>query len=113
MELTMDNQENFLKPLLDMMNQRMDGLSAQMTDSAKKIDTNTALTNKVLAQANKTNGRVNGLEQREADAKNVKAAHKYNLSPNVIYLIAVAGVIIVIVVASLLGFGGVVQKLGL
>lgn len=37
----------------------------------KKLDTNTELTQSILIQATKTNGRVNGLEKREEDDKNV------------------------------------------
>lgn len=92
----MSDTENFLKPLLEMMDKRMDSLD-------KKIEENTALTNQTLTQAKYTNGRVTRLEKKVADQQAAKIAKKFSLSPNVIYLIAVGAVVVLIIVATLIG----------
>lgn len=88
-------QESFLRPLLDMMNKRMDVIG-------NKIDANTLTTEKTLTQAQYTNGRVSKLEQKVADMQNSSAAKKVSLSPNVIYLIALGSVILLVIIAVLL-----------
>lgn len=97
MELEMsEQQENFLQPLLDLMNKRMDTIES-------KVDSNTTLTNQVLDQARRTNGRVTKLEKIGADKKNNKTASRFNLNPSIIYLIAIGAVIVLVIVATLIG----------
>jgi hypothetical protein len=95
MEQFMSDQENFLKPLLDLMNKRMDTLE-------NKIDSNTITTDKTLTQAQYTNGRVTKLEKKVADSMNVKVAKKFNLPPNVIYLLALGAVLLLVIIAVIL-----------
>lgn len=91
----MSDNENFLKPLLDLMNQRMDDLN-------KKIDENTAVTNQTLKQAQYTNGRVTKLELKAADEEAKKAAKHFSMPPGALYLIAVGAVVLLSIIAALL-----------
>jgi hypothetical protein len=95
MERIMSDTENFLKPLLDLMNKRMDDLST-------KVDSNTSLTEQTLTQTRYTNGRVTKLEKNMADMQNRKSAHKLNVAPNIVYLVAVGSVVLLIIIATLL-----------
>lgn len=95
MDTAMSEQDSFLQQLLDMMNNRMSKIE-------DKLDANTAVTQQILTQAKYTNGRVTKLEKQQADAQNIKAAKKFNLSPNVIYLLALGAVILLAIVAVLL-----------
>ena len=79
--------DNFLQPLLDMMNRRMDTLE-------QKIDANTTTTNQVLDQAKYTNGRVTKLEQARGK--------RLNITPNVVYLMALGAVILLAIIATVL-----------
>jgi len=93
--MDMAKQNDYLQPLLDLMNKRMDSLE-------DKIDTNTETTNKILDQARYTNGRVT---QAEKDIKVLqgKKGKKLNIPTSILYLIALAAVIALIIVAKLLG----------
>ena len=92
----MAKQNDFLKPLLDVMNDRMDRIE-------DKVDANTTLTQQTLTQAKYTNGRVTKLERQVAAEKAKKTAKKLNLpTPPVLYLIALGAVILLIIVATLL-----------
>lgn len=93
----MDNtmpKDNFLQPLLDLMNKRMDTIE-------QKVDDNTQTTQKVLDEAQYTNGRVTSVEAAVKRLETSKGK-KLDLPPNVIYLIAVGAVILLAVVATLL-----------
>jgi hypothetical protein len=90
----MDNNE-FLKPLLDMMNKRMDGLES-------KIDTNTSTTNQVLAQAQETNGRMLSAEDAIKRLEIVKGSRPFTFSPNLIYMIAAGFVLLLAIIAVML-----------
>ena len=87
----MDNNE-FLKPLLDMMNKRMDGLES-------KIDVNTATTNQVLTQAQETNGRVTSAEQAIKRLEVVKGSKPLVFTPNLVYMIAAGFVLLLAIIA--------------
>lgn len=103
MDTTMSNQNDFLQPLLDLMNKRMDTME-------NKIDANTKTTDEILAQARYTNGRVT---KSEADIKALQTqeGHKLSLPPNVMYLIALGAVLLLVIIASLLhvDLGGIVK----
>lgn len=91
----MTQQSEFLQPLLDMIDRRMDKLEA-------KVDANTVITNKTLVQAQYTNGRVTKLEGFAATKDAAKTAKKFNLPPNVIYILAVAAVLLLAIVFFLM-----------
>lgn len=97
----MADQNEFLKPLLDMMNGRMDRIES-------KIDTNTTLTQQALDEVRDANGRLDGHSgkiknlQNEMSKLQTRGFKKIDLSPNVMYLIAVGAVILLAIVATLL-----------
>lgn len=96
-------ENDFLKELLDTFTQRMDRIEG-------KVDKNTDLTQQALSESRATNGAVGILEGRVKKLE-TKKGEKLDLSPNVIYLIALGGVILLIIVASILGvnLGGLVK----
>lgn len=98
---TLPMKNDFLKPLLDMMNRRMDGLE-------KKIDNNTDLTQKSLDEISATNSTV---AQHDSAIKTLqhalqrterKSGKRIDLNPNVVYLIALGAVILLVIIASIL-----------
>lgn len=91
--LTME-QENFLKPLLDMMNKRMDGLST-------KLDANTAISQQALDEARAARGKIETAESAIRRLER-KRGSKINLPPNVIYLLALGTVLLLAIIAVLL-----------
>ena len=99
----MAENQDFLQPLLDLMNRRMDTME-------KKIDANSETTEKVLEQARYTNGRVTKAEGA-IKALQSQAGRKLNLTPNVMYLIALGAIILLVIIASLLGIdlGGLLK----
>lgn len=86
--------DDFLQPLLDMMDRRMDTLE-------HKIDANTVTTNKTLEQARYTNGRVTKAEANIIELQK-QSGRKLNFNPNIIYLLAIAFVLLLAIVASIL-----------
>ena len=90
----MTKQNDFLKPLLEMMNKRMDTLE-------QKIDSNTQTTQQILEQAKYTNGRVTKTEKAIARLERVRGK-RFELPPNAIYLVALGFVILLIIIARLL-----------
>jgi len=86
MELKMSQQADFLQPLLDMIDRRMNKLE-------EKVDANTVITNKTLVQAKYTNGRVTKLEGLTATKDAAKTAKKFSIPPNAIYVLAVGAVL--------------------
>lgn len=104
MEFTgMSNQEDFLKPLLDLMNRRMDGVE-------KNLQENTKITNQILDQARYTNGRVSKAES-DITALQKQAGRKFNFQPNLMYMIALGSVLLLVIIASLLNIniGGILK----
>lgn len=101
MELVMKNQPDFLQPLLDLMQRNASDQSKRMDSLEAKLDTNTTTTQKILDEAQYTNGRVTA---NEAAIKRLESASgkKLNLPANVIYLIALGAVILLAVIATLL-----------
>ena len=99
--MDMAKQNDYLQPLLDLMNKRMDSLE-------QKIDSNTATTNKILDQAKYTNGRVT---QAEKDIKTLQLVKgkKFTIPTPILYLIALGAVITLVIVAKLVGadLGGI------
>lgn len=92
----MAKQTDFLQPLLEMMNKRMDTLE-------QKIDSNTQTTNQVLQQAKYTNGRVTKAEKAIVRLEKMGGKRvNLNLPPNIIYLLAIGFVILLIIIAKLL-----------
>lgn len=94
-------KNDFLKPLLDLMNRRMDGLE-------KKIDDNSSLTQQALDEVKATNGTV---EAHGHDIKAIqhalskvekKSGRKFDISPSVLYLIALGAVILLMTIATIL-----------
>lgn len=99
----MAEHQDFLQPLLDLMNKRMDTIES-------KVDGNTATTEKVLEQARYTNGRVTKAEG-DIKALQSQAGRKLNLQPSLMYLIALGAVMLLVIIASLLGInlGGLLK----
>lgn len=99
----MSENQDFLQPLLDLMNKRMDTME-------NKIDANSATTEKVLEQARYTNGRVTKAEAN-ITALQKQAGRKLNLQPNLLYLIATGGIILLAIIAQLLhiSLGGLIK----
>lgn len=85
---------DFLQPLLDMMNKRMDTLEG-------KVDDNTAISQQALDQAKATNGRLTRAERAIAKLQK-RGFKKLNVSPNVIYLLALGGVLFLAIIAEVL-----------
>lgn len=85
---------DFLQPLLDMMNKRMDTLE-------QKVDDNTDISQQALDQAKATNGRLSRAE-KAITALQKRGFKKLNISPNVIYLLALAGVLFLAIIAEVL-----------
>lgn len=94
-------KNDFLQPLLDMMNRRMDDLE-------KKIDANTKLTQQALNEIKYTNGRVDGQEKDIGKLKGGlakverKSGLKLEFNPRLMYVIAVGAVLLLAIIASLL-----------
>lgn len=88
----MSNEYDFLKPLLDLMQENHKSLE-------KKVDTNTKLTRRALDQATQTNGKVADHEKR---LRQVEARKKFKLDPKLAYIIAVAVLATVIFTAKAL-----------
>lgn len=100
MDETME-KDNFLKPLLDLMNDNADKLSKRMdTQDANLLDIK-SIANQALTQAKYTNGRVTKLEKQKADEKNKKVAKKFGVSPNLLYILALIVLVGLIIVATL------------
>jgi hypothetical protein len=101
--MTMGEQENFLKPLLDMMNKRMDEISS-------KLDDNTAISQQALDEARSAHGKIETAEAAIRRLERTKG-RKLDLPPNVIYLIALGAVILLLVIATLLhiNIGGITR----
>lgn len=91
----MTEKNDFLQPLLDMMNRRMD-------DFDKKIDANTATTNKVLEQVSGITNEVDGHDKAIKRLESVKGKKPLTLNPNVIYLIALGFVMLLAIIAGIL-----------
>jgi hypothetical protein len=98
---TQPMKNDFLKPLLDMMNRRMD-------DLATKLDSNTALTQQALDEIRATNSKVDQHDhsinalQRAIQRKERSIGRKLDLNPSIVYLIALGAVILLLTIASLL-----------
>jgi F420-0:gamma-glutamyl ligase len=109
MEFSMSEQNEFLQPLLDLMNKNADALSSRLDKVEKKIDDNTSTTNKILSQARYTNGRVTKLEKLNADKTAIKVAKRFNVDPKTVYIVAIGAVIVLAIVATLLhiNLGGI------
>lgn len=94
-------KDNFLQQVLDLMNKRMDGLE-------KKVDDNTSLTQQALTEVQATNGKVADQEKLLQTFKTAlgkverKSGKKIDLSPNVLYLIALGSIILLLIIASIL-----------
>lgn len=99
-------RDDFLKPLLELMQRHNDSLE-------KKVEDNTKLTQKALEeaqhahkQAKITNGRVNQTEKQiksleaKLETKKTWAAYVVTLPPKVLYLLAVSCVILLLIVAN-------------
>lgn len=63
---SMSNQD-FLQPLLDLMQKNADRQDERMDRLDAKLEANTTLTNKIHEQTKKTNGRVNKHDDQIAD----------------------------------------------
>lgn len=94
MDNTMPSNDDFLKPLLDMMNKRMDGLDA-------KMDANTALTQQTLEKMENANGRITNTENAIKRLEGAKGK-KLNVNPQLIYVLALGTLILLTIIASLL-----------
>lgn len=94
-------KDNFLQQVLDLMNKRMDGLE-------KKIDDNTVVSQQALDEIKTTNGKVADQEKLLQTFKTAlgkverRAGKKIDLSPNVLYLIALGSIILLLIIASIL-----------
>lgn len=95
------DKNDFLQPLLDLMQRNADDQSKRMNSFEAKLDKNTSTTQKILDEAKYTNGRVTTTESAIKRLETAKGK-KLDLAPNVIYLIAVGAVILLIIVAALL-----------
>lgn len=106
----MARQDEFLKPLLDLMQRNAERQDKQLDELTRKIDANTAISQQALEESKATNGRINAVEGRLRKVE-TKKGKKLELNPNVIYLIALGAVILLIIVASLLkvDLGGLVK----
>lgn len=98
--LTMPKND-FLKPLLNMMTDRMDRLE-------EKIDANTSLTQTVKDEIESTNhivskhgDSIKTLQHALAGAQR-KTGRKLDFNPSFIYLLALGAVLLLLVIASLL-----------
>ena len=102
MELTMA-ENDFLDKLLDEITKRLDRVEG-------KVDKNTALTQEALNAAKAAASEHDNIKKRVGKLEAEKGK-KLDLPPNVIYLIALGGVILLIIVASILGvnLGGLVK----
>lgn len=63
----MSNSPDFLQPLLELMQRNAERQDKNIEKLDRKIDTNTALTNKIHEQTKKTNGRVNAHDRELAE----------------------------------------------
>jgi septal ring factor EnvC (AmiA/AmiB activator) len=100
MELAMANQkQDYLQPLLDLMQRNADQQSKRMDGLEKKIDANTTTTNQVLDQAKYTNGRVTKAEKRIRNLES-RGFKKLNINPNTLYMIALGCVIALYIIAK-------------
>lgn len=89
-------ENDFLQQLIKMMDERLARVE-------NKIDANTSLTQKALDTARHVDGRVDRAEKDiVALQKQAGKRPPIQLSPNVIYLIALGAVILLAVVAALL-----------
>lgn len=95
MNITAMPNKDFLEPLLDLMNKRMDSLEA-------KVDANTQVTTETLAQAKHTNSRVTKLEKRMAKVE-LTRGRKLNIDPKLLYTLATALVLLLAIVAAKAG----------
>lgn len=86
MELTMSSND---------LNSLLNNIASQVSSLDKKQDEQNKTLTKILIQAEKTNGRVTSLEKGQGK--------KFSLPPNVIYLIAVGGVVALVIVATSMG----------
>lgn len=94
-------KNEFLQPLLDLMQRNADAQSTRLDSLEAKVDANTAISQDALNQAKETNGRMTRAEKAIARLEN-KKGKKLELPPNVIYLIALGAVILLAVIATLL-----------
>lgn len=85
-------EDRFFEELAERFNRQ----DARMDKQDSKLE-------KILTQAQKTNGRVN---KHDEQIKTLEAStgRKLNVPPNVLYLLAVAAVIALIIVANLMGY---------
>ncbi|HWT40073.1 MAG TPA: hypothetical protein VN081_02275, partial [Dongiaceae bacterium] len=67
-------KNDFLQPLLDLMNHNAEELAKRMDNQDKTLIEIKSVANQALTQAKYTNGRVTKLEKAQADAKNKKVA---------------------------------------
>ena len=77
-------------------------LEEKFTTLGKQIDDNTKLTREVSAKQDYTNGQVQSHARRLKSLESSRGK-RLNLNPNLLYLLAVGGVIALAIVASILG----------
>lgn len=100
-DILMAEQNDFLKPLLDMMSGRMDRLE-------QKIDASTAMQSKILEHSEHVDDQIDEhgktLETLTVELSRLQKQgyRKLDLSPNIMYLIAVGAVLLLAIVAALL-----------
>ncbi len=100
MEVTLAKNE-FLQPLLDLMNKNADNLSKRMDTQDTLLAGIKTTADAALAQAKYTNGRVTKLENQRAQDKNKKVAKKFGLSPQLLYIMAIIVLVTLFIIAKL------------
>lgn len=95
--MSRDDLGTLLNTILDNQRETRDDIR----EINRKQDLQTQEIGKVLTQAEKTNGRVNGHDKQIAALETIRG-RKISLPNNVLYLLAIGGVIALAIVASLL-----------
>lgn len=93
--------KDYLAQLLTNLQSQLERLEGKQDQLQNKLDRNTVTTNQILDQAKYTNGRVT---QAEKDIKRLEVVRgkRVAIEPRTMYLLALAFVLILLTVASLL-----------
>ena len=94
-------KNDFLQPLLDLMQRNAQDQSKRMDEFDSKLTANTKLTQKALDEL-QTNHATLQEHTRAIKALERKKGKKLDISPNVLYLVALASVILLLIIATIL-----------